>query len=35
MICETMIVAERYEKYVNERLCGVNEMTLEEWEQLY
>ena len=33
MIRETMIDTERDEKYVNERLCGVNDMTFEEWEQ--
>ena len=33
MIRETMIDADRDEKYVNERLCGVNDMTLEEWKQ--
>ena len=31
MIRETMIDTER--DYVDERLCGVNDMTLEEWEQ--
>ena len=31
MIRETMIHAER--DYVDERLCGVNDMTFEEWEQ--
>ena len=30
MIRETMIDAERDEKYVNERLCGVNDMTFKE-----
>ena len=30
MIRETMIDAER--DYVDERLCGVNDMTFEEWE---
>ena len=30
MIREMMIDAELY--YVNERLCGVNDMTFEEWE---
>ena len=33
MIRETMIDTERNEKYVNERLCGVNDMTFEDWEQ--
>ena len=33
MIRETMIDAGCDEKYVNERLCGVNDMTFEEWEQ--
>ena len=33
MIRETMIGAERDEKYVNERLRGVNGITFEEWEQ--
>ena len=38
MIHETMINAERYEKYVDETLCSVNgynmtyNMTFEEWE---
>ena len=31
MIRETMIDAER--DYVDERLCGVNNMTFEEWER--
>ena len=31
MIRETMINAER--DYVDERLCGVNDMTVEEWER--
>ena len=31
MIRETMIIAER--DYVDERLCGVNDMTFEEWER--
>ena len=31
MICETMIVGEC--DYVDERLCGVNDMTFEEWER--
>ena len=31
MICETMINTER--DYVDERLCGVNNMTFEEWER--
>ena len=35
MTRETMIDAERDEKYVNERLCGVNDMTFEEWEQYH
>ena len=30
MIREMMIDAELY--YVDERLCGVNDMTFEEWE---
>ena len=33
MIHETMIDAECDEKCVNERLCDVNDMTFEEWEQ--
>ena len=33
MIREMMINSKRNEKYVNERLCGVNDMTFEEWEQ--
>ena len=28
-----MIDAKCDEKYVNERLCCVNDMTFEEWEQ--
>ena len=31
MIRETMIEAES--DYVDERLCGVNDMTFEEWER--
>ena len=31
MIRETMINAER--DYVDERLCGVNDMAFKEWEQ--
>ena len=31
MIHETMIDRELY--YVDERLCGVNDMTFKEWEQ--
>ena len=30
MIRKTMIDSER--NYVDERLCGVNDMTIEEWE---
>ena len=33
MIRKTMIDAERDEKYVDEKLCGVNDMTFEEWER--
>ena len=28
-----MIDAERDEKYVDKKLCGVNDMTFEQWEQ--
>ena len=33
MIRETKINLERDEMYVDERLCGVNDMTFEEWER--
>ena len=33
MIRETKINLERDETYVDERLCGVNDMTFEEWKR--